>query len=444
MKRRSVRQRYSGRSFAQAAAQISKKYEDRDTNPLSKRSFMAEMEELVKLQELVRAKEASIDTIQEYRAPKMQWGGLLSIPGMLNNVIPGIQNYMQTATAHSNTYATNLSVTKQNRSNDPRSQPVSLLPSKISPTDFTKLPITTAPGLSSLDRPDISGIAKGLKTSAGFQLTKNPSQEFADNPMAMVASDVTTRAQQPEFTSSGVAKTEPNSIFTPMILSKTAELFGKGLMALSGYDKVSPQLNPFESEIREDLRKMRFDNTAITQRVQGEMERARGLAKGIRSEAVRQALYQNAQNQANQALSEVDVQGQAMNNQYRQARAGALNNLGQQSVQARQYAEQLNNQSKAGYQMGLQTMLESVGNIGQQVTNYKANIAQQKLLASALQTADFKFGDVGQVIAKAVNDGQLTMDDFFEINKTAKNSKEAMDLAKKKMDENLRALNKKG
>jgi hypothetical protein len=135
----------------------------------------------------------------------------------------------------------------------------------------------------------------------------------------------------------------------------------------------------------------------------------------VRSEAVRQSLAQNIINSAQGNLANTSVQQQQINNGYRGEEAQTLNSLGTQRVQANNYAEQLNQQSKGNYQLGLQNMLETAGNLGQTGTDYRANIAQQNILASALETSNFKFGDAKEILNKAASGAKLELDDFIKL-----------------------------
>lgn len=82
---------------------------------------------------------------------------------------------------------------------------------------------------------------------------------------------------------------------------------------------------------------------------------------------------------------------------------------------ANRYAEQLNQQAKGNYQLGLQGALETVGNAGQKLTDYRANVAQQRILGSILQTNDFQMGDAKELITKAQSGEKLTLDDFIQL-----------------------------
>lgn len=372
-----VKERYQGMTFAQASKKISDKYKDRDVNPMAKRSFMVEMEELVHLQELARAKEFAVNNAQQEQMLQQKFGGLLKYA---NGTGPeGLLPYL-TSTISPTASKTGINFPQFNQIR----QDTPLLPSLSTRTGLQPgQPLLSKTSYSSLQPPPIQGPQGGIQQ-----------------------------------------KSRSSSIYDPLIIGKGAELLGKSIMALSGTDKVQPEMNPYAGEAREQLANMRTDMGAVSQRLQGEAARGRTMASNLLSEPIRQAMYQNVAAGAMQGLSEAELQGQQMENQYRMARASGLQALGSEAIRSRQYAEQLNTQAKATTQLGLQSILESVGNVGQQVTNYKANLAQQQLLASTLRTADFKFGSAVDILKKAVQNQQLTENDFFEIVNTASNADE--------------------
>jgi|LakMenE01Jun11ns_1017448.scaffolds.fasta_scaffold9949110_5 hypothetical protein len=387
-----VKERYQGMTFAQASKKISDKYKDRDVNPMAKRSFMVEMEELVQLQELARAKEFAVNNAQQEQMLQQKFGGLLKYQmGTSAQGLPDINKV----------------------------NPLIGIPTAL-PT--APLPFQTGPQLNRSVAP-LEQLPTRMGLGRGFYRGIDP-----DGPRLEIMGEspyVKSITPQPKIQgpqaaqSNAQQKSRSSSIFDSLIIGKGAELLGKSIMALSGTDRVQPEMNPYAGEAREQLASMRTDMGAVSQRLQGEAARGRTMASNLLSEPIRQAMYQNVASGAMQGLSEAELQGQQMENQYRMARASGLQALGSEAIRSRQYAEQLNTQAKATTQLGLQSILESVGNVGQQVTNYKANAAQQQILANALRTADFKFGNAIEMLNKAVQNKELTQDDFFEIINTA-------------------------
>jgi hypothetical protein len=396
-----VKERYQGMTFAQASKKISDKYKDRDVNPMAKRSFMVEMEELVHLQELARAKEFAVNNTQQEQMLQQKFGGLLKY--QMGTSAQGIPNLEPLPTRMGLGLGFYNSV-------DPDGYKLEALPQEgvygdgnYVKSNAPKSKITGPLGMANLLPP--------IATRSGLQ---NKQVTSTTDPGGLPTS-------LKEFLKpvSPAKDRRGSSIYDPLTIGKGAELLGKSIMALSGTDRVQPEMNPYAGEAREQLANMRTDMGAVSQRLQGEAARGRNMASNLLSEPIRQAMYQNVAAGAMQGLSEAELQGQQMENQYRMARASGLQALGSEAIRSRQYAEQLNTQAKATSQLGLQSILESVGNVGQQITNYKANAAQQQILASALRTADFKFGNALEMLSKAVQNKELTQDDFFEIINTA-------------------------
>jgi hypothetical protein len=378
MKTKNVTERYKGMTFAQASKKISDKYKDRDTNPMAKRSFMAEMEELVRYQEVVRASVAAVETLQENRKPLKQFGGFAaaSLP---------LMSYLTSARQKQLESSTN---------------------TVLSPLD-SKIPTFQQIGLGDVKRSSTINVNKPLATlpsTMPTSITPTTAKSFQERTLPDVqASRIPVTAPT----------TEGASILSPLMLGKGLELAGKTAMALMGRDRIRPELNPYESEARQELNNLRTDFGALRQQYMQQAAASRGMTSNIGSEAMRQALNQNTQSNLLQGLASAELQGQGMENQYRQARASGLQALGAETVRARQYAEQLDTQGKATSQLGLQSIFESVGNVGQRVTDFKAGIAQQEMLANVLRTKNFKFNT--NALTNAYKEGKIDDQDFIAI-----------------------------
>lgn len=379
MKTKNVTERYKGMTFAQASKKISDKYKDRDINPMSKRSFMAEMEELVRYQEVVRASIAAVETLQENRKPLKQFGGFAEAS----------------------------------------------LPMMTSITDALLKPSSTVTSLPTVNMPAPGqtlnlGIGTSIGPGGNLRTYRGVTQPL---PTKNLIPESLTPTSIPSFEERGLEDVRKSripvkgpgdsSILSPLMLGKGLELAGKTAMALMGRDRIRPELNPYESEARQELNNLRTDFGALRQQYMQQLSAARSGASNIGSEAMRQALYQNAQSNVLQGLSNAELQAQGMENQYRQARASGLQALGAETVRSRQYAEQLDTQGKATAQLGLQSIFESVGNVGQRVTDFKAGIAQQEMLANVLRTKNFKFNT--NALTNAYKEGKIDDQDFIAI-----------------------------
>lgn len=378
MKKKTATQAFKGLSFSQAAKKISDKYGNRDTDAIQQRSFLAEMNELMRHQEMIKLKESAGKAIRGYRQPveassyaKKALGGGLD-PIQMYNVGQQTGEFI-------------------NYNNQP--------------TDW--------------DAQDPWAGTMMAQASAGQTVTPM----LPTIPPKPVASTAPVNLPDVDFQQGG-SKSKPfagfedwakNNVFSPLMVGKGVEAVGKLAMLATGYDKTVPQYNPFESKIRQLMETRGIDLTQAKQDILSAENAAMGNLDAARSSNVRTALAQNLSNQSASNLARTSMQQQQIKSQQQGEYSQVLNNLGQQRVQAENYAEQLTQQSKAGYQMGLQNILESVGGTGQKVTDYRANIAQQKLINSVLQTKDFKVADPTGAIEKAIRGDEVSISDAVQL-----------------------------
>ena len=361
-KSKSLTTKYKNVSFADASTRISNKYKNRDLNKHEQSSFLVEMRELMKMQEKTKLAEKMSEFIQQYRKPanasKYAKGGVLP-------------KYTEAGTL---------------------------------PTDDTV--ITTH---NQLQQPYVANVS-------GTMLNSNALPILYAQPGGtpnMAQSGTTTRQGGDE---GGDGKSWlGDNIYAPLAIGKGIEAAGKLAMLATGYDKVAPQYNPYEADIRRKMGERRIDMGQVRQQIASATNAGLENTGNVRSEAVRQSLVQNIFNTAQGNLANTSLQEQQARNQYLGDEANMLNALGQQRVAANKYAEQLNQQSKANYQLGIQNMLETAGNAGQRITDYRANKAQQNILASVLETANFKIKDAGEILSKAESGEKLTLGDFIAI-----------------------------
>ncbi len=431
MKKKHISTKYSGKTFAQASKKISDKYKDRDLNPLSKRSFLAEIEELIRMQEVVRAKEAAIDTMQENRRLLKEYGGKLQGGGWpikgTNTVNPAFTNPYQQPMVQPMSLAQTVGIMAPNNvvamptmAVQQPARPVSSVRPVARPVTNTSVaatptmqPATATPVAQS----SFSNNPTAPLPSA-FSQTSFPQYNF-QNSLATAGQNAMASLRQNAVVTAQTSKDTQRSKFlsdmlSPMILGKSAELLGKGLMASSGYDRYSPIMNPYESQSRRELEEMRFDITPIQQRLQQEGARGRASVAGIQNEAVRQSLLQNTQSEIMGRTQEAMLTGQQQENQYRQARAAGLQGLGAEQVRAREMSRNLTTASKAQLQSFANDMLSATGQAGQEITNARASVAQQQLLASTLKTKDFAMQDVKGIFDKARQMNMLSEDDLYK------------------------------
>lgn len=404
MKKKSAAQAYKGMSFAKAAKKISDKYKNRDTNAIEERSFMAEMNALMQHQEMLKLKESAGKAIKGSTQPveassyaKKALGGGLD-PNAMFGIGQAVGDFLQYNNAATDFDAVNPWEGTQRAMNP--FQPVAPIPSKTF-TAQSPPPLLTENQKTGYKDAAMQTAAKAvgaISPVAGAMFGKT------SKPGSGEVEDVT-----------GFKDWFNKNMYSPLVMGKGVEAVGKLAMLASGYDKAVPQYNPYESDIRRQMQTRGMDLTQSKQDILSAENAAQQNLNNVRSANVRTALQQNVTGQSADALSRASMTQQQFMNQVKGEYAQTLNNLGQQRVQAENYAEQLTAQSKGMYQMGLQNMLESVGQTGQKVTDYRANIAQQKLINSVLQTKDFKVADPTGAIQKAIQGDEIGMQDIVTL-----------------------------
>lgn len=385
-KNKHVGEKYSGYSFATAASKIGKKYPDRDFNSIQQNSFLREVSALIELQNVARSKQVAMDTIKDNRKPtnpseygfgtppfgldpttmKKAFGYPTTTPGQFDNIL--------TPDMSRNAF------------------------------DSSMVPATPygapSPTIASRANANIANVTKNF--GANFQLPESPLAP-------MMEEGASTGGTDPK---SNFLK---DNIYAPLAIGKGVEFLGKAAMTLSGASKVSPEFNPYETQIRGMMQERSFNNDFARNAILSQQNAAKANVAGIANPAVAQALLQNTYSQGMTALARNEADMQQGRNALAGDTAQTLNNLGQQRVGARNYAENLNEQGLATQQMSLQNLLSTVGGAGQKLTDYRAGIAQQSLLASALSTNDFQFGDVASIIKDAVSMRRINPDDAIQI-----------------------------
>lgn len=399
MKTKSVKESYKGLSFSTASKKISDKYKNRDFSAIEQRSFLAEMEALMKLQEVAKAKEIALKTINQNSKPrqasKFAFGGGLET----NPLIPrGFQMYANSQ-IDLNDIDMNTGILYPKSSTTPTIPQITVPGATSRKINLPQLPNTSLPtNLQSnpqlLMRPNLNGL----------QVKSTSPKEAITIPQGIDPNNLTTEST-----------TNKSNIYNPLIIGKAIEGIGKLGMLATGYDKVSPQYNPYEADIRRKMSSRGINMDSIRQRILGQQNAGLDNTNNVRSEAVRQALSNSMFRGTQKNMADVSIQEQQINNQYLADEAQTLNNLGQQRVQANTYAEQLNNQSKVGFEMGLQNALESAGQVGQELTNKKAQLRQQGILSQVLKTKNFELANAEDVLAKVSKGEEVTLNDMIKI-----------------------------
>lgn len=341
-KNKSVREKFKGLTFASASKKISDKYKNRETSSIEQKSYLAEMEQLMALQESLKTIAANK---RPFKASKFDFGGWLSALNGIASTVP-----------------------------------------------------TTVPSL-----PTIPTVANGVQ--APIRPLPVASMSISDaEPFAPAVTD-NAMYTQPDRRS---------NIYTPVTVGKAVEGAGKLAMLASGYDKVAPQYNPFESDIRRTMNRG-INMDTVRQQVLGNQNNALNATSNIRSEAVRQAINNRTFANTSDALANVSLQEQQTNNQYKADMASTLNNLGQQRTQANILQDQLNQASKSNWQIGLSNALTDAYNTGKELTNLRATNRQQALLGEVLKTRNFEFNNVEDLMKRMSTGEDIKLADIIKI-----------------------------
>ena len=408
MKTKSIKESYKGLSFSTASKKISDKYKNRDFSAIEQRSFLAEMEALMKLQEVAKAKEIALETLNQNSKPrqasKFEFGGGLDPlkPSNYYNKLGDNFFSMENGISYLGEQRPGTDSKLINPSINPTGVNVPIQPQM----NMTQLPSLNLPkSLESnpqlLMRPNLNGL----------QVKSTTPKEAITIPQGVDPAKM-------------AGTTNKDNIYNPLIIGKAIEGIGKLGMLATGYDKVSPQYNPYEADIRRKMSTRGINMDAIRQRMLGQQNAGLDNTNNVRSEAVRQALSNSMFRGTQKNMADISLQEQQINNQYLADEANVLNSLGSARVSANNYSENLNNQSKMGFELGLQNALESAGQVGTELTNKKAQLRQQGLLSEVLKTKNFELANAEDVLAKAAKGEEVTLNDMIKIVTSQGGSKE--------------------
>ncbi len=414
--RKSVVEKYKGKSFAEASAAIEKRYPDRETNMISQRSYLAEIGVLMQHQESIKAANTPTTFAEGGPLPGIQMPRETTAvvqPRPFDDLIMK-PKAVQTPSGADRFLSWMTGTTDQmNKAYSAVNQGIQTYNQQLKTSGLegqTSLSVYNRPQMAS------GGFIPSMTIFQGIQQATDDLEKMYPKKLGIgTPTSVPTASTPTPTTPSRVGTFLKDNIYAPVAVGKGLEFLSKAGMIASGYDKVTPQLNPFEGEIRSTMQSRGLGLDGIRADVAGMVNTAIGQSGNVRSQAVRQGLVQNAATSGIQQMASVGVQQQQANNQYKAETANTLNSLGQQEVQARNYAEQLNNQSKAGYQTGVQNLIESIGNAGQELTNFRAGLAQQQLLADTLRTTNFQMGNARTLIMNAVNGKRMDINDAIQI-----------------------------
>jgi hypothetical protein len=345
--------KYKGKTFADAAGIISKKFPNRHNDSGEMVDFKKEIEALMKAQEAVRAKEDTNVFVD---------GGPLG--SQLDKLMNQPQFEFSKALPTFN-FAKPLVGTNKTEATGP----------------YTP----TLQGQSTLNRGtfDVDQAAARMK-----------SKDLSSNNLSSIFNSeepkLGVEAEPDKVKEEGWLKRFiKDNVYAPLVGGKSAEAALKTSLLLKGYDKVDPNYNPNEQSIRNLMEGQGTNTQAIENKILSQQEAAMASTGNVRSTAVQQALQQGALTQTTDALSNLGLQSQQLRNAIASQTANTLNQLGQQRVQAENIAEQLNAQSKAGFQQSIINMAESIGATGKQISELKKDQVSEAMAANLMSTGNF-------------------------------------------------------
>jgi len=208
-------------------------------------------------------------------------------------------------------------------------------------------------------------------------------------------------------------------------LAGAAANFGiNAAMLAGGYDKVAPNTNKYESDVRTMMQGRGIDTTAVENKILGQQNAAMQNLSNTRSANVRNALAQNLNVGSMETQAQAEMQAQQMRNQLTGEYASTLNNLGLQDAQARTNAEELTARNKGAWQTGVSQAGASLLDAGKFATNYRGNENMQKL-ALQIVNENGKTFQIDPGIIERMKSNTLTPADILTLRNTNNPSAQA-------------------
>lgn len=336
---KSLMEKYKGKTFAEAAEAIGKKYKDRETNSISKNSYEAEITALAKEQEVRNLRQKAREVLKYGGSFKKAWGGTLDT--IDPNAMFG----------------------------DPP------------PGDTTSLTTDNELSFDSLS---------AIKNAHKKQLSANFDETVSGMNDTTLANDL---PEPRDISSEG-------NIYKPAIIGKGIEQALNASQLLGGSEKERPNYNPYEQEIKNTMAGRDIDRSNVENRIMAAYNSMRANANNTRSANVRDAFLANAAGQTQKALAENVMQEEAIEANLASQYAQTLDNLGRQRVQADTYTDDINARNRAAWQNELSKFGVSISDIGKFATTLNLNEAQTKIMANVLDKKYETFGVNPELMAR--------------------------------------------
>lgn len=365
-KRQHISEKYKGKSFSEVAEAISKKYPLKDTDTIQKKSFALEMDNLMRLQEQVRAEE-SVNSEFEY-------GG--AIPKYLNgSTILPLEALKQLGTTAAQQQAFAIAQGQKLAAGQIGSNvdyqnslgQVSVPPTL--PTLNSQVSSQTIPGNPFVSRTDIVQ----TDDKSGIQ----DRNMFGDNPLVINNSSGMSKPEDAPKTGS------ESSAYLPAYIGQgLSTALNLGILA-GGPDKEAPIDNPYEQEVRR-LSNQSIDTTQQRNQILSSYNAALQNLGNVRSANVRNALQANLARGTADSMAQSKLAEQQANIGIRQNYANVLNQLGMQKAQAQQVAQEINARNKGQFQSNVSALGANLAESSKFFTEKKLNSAQNQLMLDIL------------------------------------------------------------
>ena len=343
-----LKEKYAGKSFAEIAETISKKYKNREIDPVQKRSFETEINALKDLQETYRLKEG----IKE--RTKMMSGGMLGALDTGKGIAEAFAGALSAPVKangggidDNELYGLTRSLTQfdiDNFERQQQEQQFSSLPAFNAPLTSTASIGTPEPKPNILEaigpKPEIASrnkmianrtasptIASGtMPTEVPFTTREEEEIDYDRPKLVRKEMRQLKRDYKQDLREAKKREKEENkepskageflkSPYGALAAGKGVELLGKSAMLLGGYDKVSPNYNPYEQQALNLMRSQGIDTQAVENKILAQQEAAMAGTGNVRSAAVQQALQQGSNVNTADALANAELQQQQMRNQ---------------------------------------------------------------------------------------------------------------------------------
>lgn len=204
------------------------------------------------------------------------------------------------------------------------------------------------------------------------------------------------------------------SAYAPAILGQALSTALNASQLIGGYDKVAPEYNPYEQDVRRIMEDRKIDMTALQNQIVSGYQAADANIANTRSAAMANALRANALAGTQTQLERASMNEQQANIGLQGQLAQTLDSLGQQRSRANTIAEDLTARNKGVFQNELSKLGVSIADSAKFFSRMKMNERQTEMMAKVLNNKYADFGVDSQVLVKYVN-GQASDDEIMKL-----------------------------